>query len=97
MLSICIFFIVVMVGLTVFLLLENHFVSSKNELYTILQLQGHVEDVEYQVRCSEKPLVILDMGLDSDTQEICRRLESSMDGVVYFSCRTSELTQEAGR
>lgn len=60
--------------------------SFKGEAMAMLPLKGHVEDVEGQIRelkdCWSSNILILDMGMDSETREICYRLESDFSEIA---------------
>lgn len=60
--------------------------SFKGEAVAMLPLKGHVEDVEGQIRqlkdCWSSSILILDLGMDSETREICYRMESDFSEIA---------------
>lgn len=70
----------------------------------VLPLSGHVEDVEYRVRCLERQcrwgkadirLVVVDDGMDEETCLLARELCARLSGVSFYEKGQWNLQEKA--
>jgi hypothetical protein len=83
-------------------LIEQKMMSVKQKpyIFSLLPLQGHVEQVEFLVRSiitenrwenfnSQVTMIIIDMGLDEETQNICKNISGEYPFIVF--CKQNEI------